>query len=101
MPNQPDHAAGESRPQRTSPLAIVSFACCLFGPLGAFPAIVCGHLARSACRQDPRISGAGLALTGLLIGYAFVILSAVVGAVLLFAPLGASTSNGPFIYELN
>lgn len=101
MANQSDHDASELRSQRTSPLAIVSFVCCLLGPVGAFPAIVCGHLARSACRQDPRISGAGLALTGLLIGYAFVILSVIVGAVLLFAPLAADTSNGPFIYELN
>ena len=89
--------ASELPSQRMSRLAIVSFVCCLLGPVGAIPAILCGHLARSACRDDPAVSGSGLALIGLLIGYVSVTVSMVAGAALLFM----NSSGEPFIYPLN
>jgi hypothetical protein len=40
------------------------------------------------------------ARTGLLVGQVFVIVSAAVGVLLLFAPLAAGRFSEPFIYEL-
>ena len=60
---------------RTEPLAIWSFvlsllglACCgfVFGIAGA----ICGHLALSQIKQEPHLQGRGLALAGVIIGYA-------------------------------
>ena len=66
---------------RTNGLAIASLACGLaqfaFGPLATIPAIVLGHMARSQIRRTGE-QGAGLALAGLLLGWATVILAIVV-----------------------
>jgi ribosomal protein L40E len=67
---------------RTSPLAIWSlvlgilgFLCCGF--FTAIPGVVCGHLARSRIRQSGGlISGDGLALAGLIVGYASMVIYA-------------------------
>jgi hypothetical protein len=71
-------------------LAIASLACGLaqfmFGPLATIPAIVFGHMARQQIKRTGE-QGAGLALTGLILGWATVIL-----AVLLI--LGVATSAG-------
>ena len=74
---------------KTNGLAIASLACGLaqfmFGPLATIPAIVLGHVAR---RQIMRTGeqGAGLALAGLILGWAAVIL----GIVLLVVGLAIS-----------
>ncbi len=75
---------------RTNGLAIASLACALaqfvFGPLATIPAIVFGHVARHQIKRTGE-QGAGLALAGLILGWAAVIL-----AVLLI--LGVATSAG-------
>jgi hypothetical protein len=62
---------------KTNGLAIVSLACGIgqfaFGPLATIPAIVCGHMARSQIKRTGE-QGAGLALAGLILGWAAVIL---------------------------
>jgi hypothetical protein len=62
-------------------LAIASLACGLaqfmFGPLPTIPAIVFGHMARSQIKRTGE-QGAGLALAGLILGWAAVILGIVV-----------------------
>jgi uncharacterized membrane protein len=72
----------------TNGLAIASLACGLaqfvVGPLGTIPAIVLGHLARGQIRRSGQ-QGAGLALAGLLLGWAAVILAILVFAVGLVA----------------
>jgi hypothetical protein len=76
---------------KTNGLAKASIACGLaqfmFGPLATIPAIVLGHMAR---RQIMRTGeqGAGLALAGLILGWAAVIL----GIVLIV--VGLATSAG-------
>jgi hypothetical protein len=74
---------------KTSGLAIASLACGLaqfaFGPLATIPAIVCGHMARSQIKRTGE-QGAGLALAGLILGWAAVIL----GIVLLVVGLAIS-----------
>ena len=66
---------------KTNGLAIASLACGLaqfaFGPLATIPAIVCGHMARSQIKRTGE-QGAGLALAGLILGWAAVILGILV-----------------------
>jgi len=73
-----------TRPARTNGLAIASLACGLaqfaFGPLATIPAIVLGHMARSQIKRTGD-QGAGLALTGLVLGWAAVILGIILIAV--------------------
>ena len=62
---------------RTNGFAIASLACgigqFMFGPLATIPAIVFGHMARSQIRRTGE-QGAGLALAGLILGWAAVVL---------------------------
>jgi Domain of unknown function (DUF1707)/Domain of unknown function (DUF4190) len=77
----------------TNGLAIASLACGLaqfvFGPLAAIPAIVFGHVARSQIKRTGE-RGSGLALAGLILGWATVILVLVliVGLVIAAGALG-------------
>jgi len=41
-------------------------------PLAAIVAIVCGHMARSEIRRNPNIQGNGMAIAGLVLGWAIV-----------------------------
>jgi hypothetical protein len=73
---------------QTNGLAIASLACGLaqfvFGPLATIPAIVFGHVARGQIRRTGE-QGSGLALAGLLLGWAAVILGLVIIVVALTA----------------
>jgi hypothetical protein len=56
-------------------LGILSVVLCL-GPLAAIPAVICGHLAVSGInRSHGRITGGGMAITGLVLGYAMIAVS--------------------------
>jgi hypothetical protein len=65
----------------TNGYAIASLACGLaqfmFGPLATIPAIVFGHLARYQIKRTGE-QGAGLALAGLILGWAVVIIGILV-----------------------
>ena len=61
-------------PQTTSSLAITSLIGGILGwtfvPLiGSLLAIITGHMARKEIRANPALSGDGLAVTGLVLGY--------------------------------
>jgi Domain of unknown function (DUF1707)/Domain of unknown function (DUF4190) len=64
------------RPRGTNGLAIASLACgisqFMLGPLPTIPAIVLGHMARHQIKRTGE-DGAGLALAGLMLGWAAVI----------------------------
>jgi hypothetical protein len=68
-------------PRSTSTLAIVSLVsgllCWSFVPwLGSLVAVVTGHLARAEIRREPgRLEGDGMAVAGLVLGYAMLALS--------------------------
>jgi hypothetical protein len=70
-------AAGVAPVARTNGLAMASLACGLaqfmFGPLATIPAIVFGQVALHQIRRSGE-QGAGLALAGLMLGWAAVIL---------------------------
>ena len=61
---------------RTNGLAMASLACGLaqfaFGPVAAIPAVVFGHVARQQIKRSGE-QGAGLALAGLILGYAVIL----------------------------
>lgn len=61
--------AASHGPNKTSGLAIASMVCSLAFFPGFIPGIICGHLARRQFRRDPSLKGAGMATTGLVIGY--------------------------------
>ena len=77
---------------RTNGLALASLACGLaqfvVGPLATIPAIVFGHVARHQIRRTGE-QGAGLALAGLILGWATVIL-----AILLVLIIGVALTAG-------
>ena len=80
---------------KTNGFAIASLACGLgqlmFGPLATIPAIVLGHIARGQIKRTGE-QGAGLALAGLILGWAAVVL----GILLVVAGLAVSVRmQGP------
>ncbi len=77
--------------RQTSTMAIVSLVCGILGwvalpIISSIIAIITGHMARSEIRSDPlRFEGDGLALAGLILGYAMLALCLLVLlAVMLF-----------------
>ena len=84
---------------KTNGLALASLACgfaqFLFGPPVAIPAIVFGHVARRQIKRTGE-QGAGLALAGLVLGWATVILAIVlivVGLAMSVGMHGAAPSH--------
>ncbi|HRO27007.1 MAG TPA: DUF4190 domain-containing protein [Luteimonas sp.] len=80
-------------PRQTSALAVTSLIAGVLGwtlvPwIGSIVAIVTGHMARSEIRRAPEgLDGDGLAVAGLVLGYAMLALS-LVGIIVLFAFFG-------------
>lgn len=76
---RPQSARPAAAPQpatasRTSGLAIASLVLSLTGCL-SLGGVICGHLARRQIRRDPAVTGNGLALTGLILGYIGVLIT--------------------------
>ena len=65
---------------KTNGLAIASLILSLFsiiiGPFGFVPGIICGHIARAHNRKANSVSGDGMALAGIIVGYVFLVLFA-------------------------
>jgi hypothetical protein len=84
------------RARGTNGLAIASLACgvsqVMFGPLTTIPAIVLGHMARHQIKRTGE-DGAGLALAGLMLGWAAVVLGiiAIAGIAMIATRAGAHT----------
>lgn len=79
-PGSPDGAPVRefpTAPTRTNGLAIASLVLSLLGCFGitAVAGVICGHLARRRIRADPSQSGAGIALAGMILGYAGLLFS--------------------------
>ena len=64
-------------PQKTNDLAVASLVLSILGTfiplLLSIPAIICGHKARANFRKGIAVSGSGIALAGLIIGYVMVV----------------------------
>jgi hypothetical protein len=80
-------------PRQTNTLAVVSLvsgllAWTLIPVLGSVAAIICGHLARSEIRSAPdRYEGDALALIGLILGWAQVVVT-ILGLIAIFLFFG-------------
>ena len=74
--------------QQTNGLAIASLALSagsLIIPLAWLPGIICGHIARGQIRRNATMSGQGIALAGILVGYGMMAINIlVVGAIIAF-----------------
>ncbi len=107
LPPPPPHTSGYSVAQtvETNGLAIGSMVLGIVGFLGfgfvtSIPAIVLGHIARSQIRKNPRQSGDGMALAGLIMGYIVTVLSLLFIVVLIavFA-FGVMEANESGLFE--
>jgi type II secretion system protein G len=71
-------------------LGILGFV--LLGPLGAIPAVICGHIAKSKIKRDPEhLTGDGMALAGLIMGYVQI------GLMVVMVPLMAAIAIPSFV----
>lgn len=87
-------------PRQTNTTAVVSLACGIGSWIAlpfilAIAAIVAGHMARGQLRADPTQEGDGMALTGLILGYANLVFSILVAAaiVLFFVVLAGAAHS--------
>ena len=63
-----------------------------FGPLGAIPAVICGHIAKSRIKASAgMLQGDGLALAGLILGYVSI------GLMVVLLPLYAAIAVPSFV----
>jgi hypothetical protein len=77
--------------RQTSSLAVISLVAGILGwtlapLLGSIGAVICGHLARAEIRRAPdRLEGDGLAIAGLVLGWAQIVLTVLfIAAVFMF-----------------
>jgi len=74
------------QPKQTAGTAVTSLVLGILGflPIGFFtaiPAVICGHIAKSKIKKDSNLTGDGMALAGLIMGYVQI------GFALLMVPL--------------
>jgi hypothetical protein len=84
-PPLPAAAKGPKPPSdRLSRLAVASLICSVIVPLGAIPALICGHLAKARMRRNVFLVGEKMANAGLLISYCVLLaMAALAGTALL------------------
>lgn len=98
--------AAASRP--TSPLAVASLICGIAGVvliwaiipvLASIAAVITGHMALGQIKRQPGIGGRGLAIAGLILGYAVVAIAAftIVSTIISFLFVGVFTL--PFLFS--
>jgi hypothetical protein len=66
--------------------------------LAGVPAVIMGHIALKKIKRDPALGGKGLALTGLITGYAGIGLGLIIGAFLIFAIFYAVSLTNSYGY---
>jgi len=60
----------------------------MIGLLGAIPAVICGHIAKSKIRKDPEtLTGDGMALAGLIMGYISIGIAVLIIPIMLLAAI--------------
>ncbi len=102
----PTYPADAPRP--TSGLAVAALICGIAGVvlfwalipvLASIAAVITGHMALGQIKRDPGIGGRGLAIAGLILGYAVIALSAItlVGTIISFLFVGAFSL--PFLFS--
>ncbi|WP_168380838.1 MULTISPECIES: DUF4190 domain-containing protein [unclassified Microbacterium] len=100
------YPAAASRP--TSPLAVTSLICGIAGlvliwaiipVLASIAAVITGHMALGQIKRQPGVGGRGLAIAGLILGYAVVAIGAftIVSTIISFLFVGVFTL--PFLFS--
>lgn len=95
-------------PRPTSGLAITSLICGIAGAvlvwaiipvLASIAAVITGHMALGQTRRDPAVGGRGMAIAGLILGYAMIAIAAftLIGIIISFLFVGAFSL--PFIFS--
>jgi hypothetical protein len=84
-------------PRQTNTAAVISLACGIGSWIAlpfilAIAAVIAGHMARGQLRREPGQDGEGMALTGLILGYANIVFTvlAVIAIVLFFVVLAGA-----------
>jgi uncharacterized membrane protein len=84
--------------QRTNPLAVAALACALGQPftlmLSTIPAVVLGHVARNQIRRTGE-DGRGLAMAGLVLGWAGVVLILLFVVAVVFVSVTYTQATNP------
>lgn len=75
---------------------LLSSASFVMSCFGCIPGIVCGHIVRAACKRDPNLPGKGLALVGLVIGYAMLLANVIAIVLLLIKVASREPDVDPF-----
>lgn len=104
-------APAYAAPRPASGLAITSLVCGIAGVvfgsflfwlvlpfLASVVAIITGHLALRRMKKDPAIGGRGMAIAGLITGYAMVAIQLVVLAILLVSFVFVGAFSLPFLF---
>lgn len=92
---------------RTAPLAIWSLVLgilgfVLIGPLGTIPAVICGHIAIPRInRSSGTLTGQGLAIAGLVIGYVGIVFQLVILPAILLPAVSAARDKARRVQCMN
>lgn len=93
-------SAAYSERQTTDGFAIASLVLAIlslmFGPLTSVPAIIAGHIARRRIRRKPRLQGLGLALTGLIVGYAITFFTVVMVVLFTISVISGNAASAQY-----
>jgi hypothetical protein len=100
-PYQPPLVAGSiDAPIPTSGLAIASLICGIVGIVTCFlpgiAAVICGHMAlKQMAVPNARVTGRGMAVAGLVLGYLSILLMVALGALIFMGAVFSKTTSFP------
>ena len=100
-PYQPPVSPGAfDAPMPTSGLAIASLICGVIGIVTCFlpgiAAVICGHMAlKQMAAPNAQVTGRGMAVAGLVLGYLSILLIVAVGALILIGAAFSQTTTFP------
>lgn len=77
-PNIPYHLTNVTQTSNLATWSLVfgllGLFCCFLGPLVAIPAVIFGHMSLAEIKRNPAMSGRGMAIAGLILGYLTILL---------------------------
>src|SRR5262245_50920072 len=80
--------AAKTEPKAVTSLVLGILSITILSVLAGIPAIVSGHMARSAIKRNMGgLKGAGMALAGLVMGYLSIVLFIILGGIAITIPL--------------
>ncbi|KKX96656.1 hypothetical protein AAY78_15120 [Microbacterium sp. Ag1] len=95
-------------PRPTSGLAVTSLVCGIAGAiliwailpiLASIAAVITGHMALKQTKNDPSVGGRGMAIAGLILGYAMIAIGAFTLISIIISFLFVGAFSLPFIFS--